>query len=155
MNVQQMDRKEVIVEVSKCFKITELVCKHTYDLWKEKSWNFLDTDYLRTILVLRMQIIKVPMTCNTPTQNQRGIRCNLCALVQAKTDKGNVYLTQHGFGKGGDFSTVNNVIPASGMRSLIKANKNLLPCKVRIEKDVNWLHIDVMELVTDEIVTEF
>jgi hypothetical protein len=155
MNVQTLNRRELIIEVQKYFSITELVCRHTYSAWGERAWNFLDTNYLRVLLVLRTQIIKEKMTCNTKTQNQRGLRCNLCQLVEAKTKANTVYLTQHGFGKGGDFNTVGNVIPASEMRRLIKENKKLLPCKVRIEKNVNWLHIDVMEMVTNETVTEF
>ena len=33
---------------------------------------------------------------------------------------------------------------AEKMRELIKANANLLPCNIRIEGGVSWLHFDVL-----------
>lgn len=150
-----MKRKQIITELKKYFGIQELVCSHTFKKWGEKSWNFLDTNYLHCLLIIRRDIIKEKMTCNTATQNQRGLRCNLCTLVREKTLKGDNYLTQHGFGKGGDFNTVGNVITAENMRQKIKENKNLLPCPIRIEKAVNWLHFDVMDICTDDKITEF
>lgn len=42
------------------------------------------------------------------------------------------------------------------MRQLIKAHADELPCPVRIERDVNWLHIDVYDdMSTDAKVVEF
>lgn len=144
-----MTRAQIIKELSMFFGVKELVCPHTYKKWKESSWQFLDTDYLHCLLIIRRDILKVPMTCNDgSTYTQRGLRCNMCDLVKSKRD---IYLTAHGFGKAGDFSSPK--MSAADMRNKIKACANLLPCPVRLEKDVTWLHFDVIPQwgVTDKV----
>lgn len=146
-----MNRQQIITELKTYFKITELVCPHTYSAWGDNSWNFLDTNYLHTLLVLRRDIFKLPMVCNTKTQTQRGTRCNLCQLVKDKTSRNEVYLTQHLFGKGGDFNIAGNVLTAENMRTLIKTHQSLLPVPIRIERHVSWLHFDVMNYTASKI----
>lgn len=139
-----MDRNEIISLLTKYFTIKELVCNHTYQRWGERSWQFLSTDYLHTLLIIRRDILKSPMICNNYNSKtyQRGLRCNKCDLVQSKS---NVYLSSHILGKAGDFTV--NGMSAEDARTLIKANSHLLPYNIRLEDDVSWLHIDTLPQV--------
>lgn len=134
-----MTRDDILRDIRKFFHVGELVCDHTYKKWGEKSWQFLDTDYLHVLLVLRRDILQAPMTCNHDGAHQRGLRCCLCPLVK---EKDAVYLSPHLLGKGGDF-TVKGMTAEQARRRIIE-NQRLLPCPVRLEDGVNWLHVDVL-----------
>lgn len=136
-----MTREEIIQELKQYFTIDELVCKHTLARFGEASWQFLDTDFLHTLLILRRDVIGFPMTCNTQKLGitQRGLRCNRCELVQGKS---NAYLSAHILGKGADFTI--HGMNAEAARQRIKMLPAAFPCQVRIEGGVNWLHIDVL-----------
>ena len=136
-----MTREEIISAVKKYFDIDELVCDHTYAKWKEQAWQFLDTDLLHCLLVIRTQIVKMPLYCNGKKQHQRGLRCNMCQEVKSKRS---VYLSSHIFGKALDLTCNQPTMTAEKMRQLIKANADLLPCNIRIEGGVSWLHFDVL-----------
>ena len=134
-----MTREEILKEIRKYFDVDELVCDHTYARWKEQAWEFLDTDYLHCLLVIRRDILKKPMWCNGAGKKQRGLRCNLCQTVKEKKV---LYLSSHILGKAGDFTI--SGMSAEQARQAIKANANLLPCNIRIERAVSWLHFDVL-----------
>lgn len=135
-----MKRNEIIEELKQFFAVEELVCPHTFKRWGEKSWQFLDTDYLHCLLIIRRDILKAPMVCNDgESYTQRGLRCNRCQLVKSKAY---VYLSSHLFGKAGDFSAKG--IPAKQAREMIVKNADLLPCNIRLEDGVSWLHFDVL-----------
>ena len=143
-----MTREEILKEIRKYFDAQELVCDHTYAQYGDKSWQFLDTMYLWALLVVRRDIIKLPMWCNSKTSKQRGLRCNRCQLVRSKTG---VYLSAHVLGKAGDFTITG--MTAENARKKIKENADLLPCPVRLEADVSWLHMDVrpMDGIKDKV----
>jgi hypothetical protein len=134
-----MTRDDIIRELHKFFQIRELVCPHTHSKWGERSWQFLDTAYLHNLLVIRRDILKVPMVCNHGAQLQRGLRCNRCGLVAQKDA---VYLSSHVLGKAGDFTVQG--MTAQEARSRIRNSANLLPYPLRMEGGVTWLHIDVL-----------
>lgn len=134
-----MRRDEIIAQLKPYFDIEELVCNHTFAKWGEASWQFLNTDYLHTLLVIRRDILQAPMTCNYGIMCQRGLRCNMCPLVQ---EKGSVYLSSHILGKAGDFSVQG--MTAEEARQKIRQNAHLLPCPIRMEEGVSWLHIDTL-----------
>lgn len=134
-----MNRNQIITEIEKYFSVKELVCNQTYAKWGENSWQFLDTHYLHALLIIRRDILKSPMTCNSDDAKQRGLRCNRCDLVKSKQS---VYLSAHILGKAGDFTV--SGMSAEEARQKIKSNAHLLPCNVRIEGGVSWLHIDVL-----------
>jgi hypothetical protein len=77
-----MDRNRLIEEVNKYFNIKELVCPHCYNKFKDNSWQFISTELLSTLYVLRTIVINKPMVINTWATNgnysQRGLRCNMC-----------------------------------------------------------------------------
>ena len=148
-----MNRDEIIEELKKYFNIKELVCPHVFKKHGERSWMFLSTLYLHTLLVLRTKILKVPLVCNTKMLTQRGLRCNLCDIVQEKTDADIVYLSAHHLGIGGDLSSPE--MTAEEMRRKIEDNSDLLPYPIRMEKGVNWLHIDCYDTGTPNKITYF
>lgn len=134
-----MSREDIIRELHKYFQVSELVCEHTHSKWGERSWQFLDTDYLHALLIIRRDILQLPMRCNYSGANQRGLRCNMCELVKEKTKN---YLSSHILGKAGDFSVKG--LTAQEARERIKNNAHLLPCNIRLEDKVTWLHFDVL-----------
>ena len=134
-----MTRQEILDAIRPYFSVDELVCNHTFAKWGEQSWQFLDTDYLHCLLVIRRDILKKPMWCNSTQKKQRGLRCNRCEMVRGKTS---VYLSAHILGKAGDFSVTG--MTAEAARELIRKNADLLPCNIRIERGVSWLHFDVL-----------
>lgn len=75
-----MTREEIITEVGRYFTIDELACNHILTRWAGRSWQFLDTDYLHTLLVIRRDILQRPMYCNDHNNgtHQRG-----CAAICA------------------------------------------------------------------------
>ena len=133
-----MTRQQIIKDLKQYFKASELVCSHIYARWSESSWQFLDTDYLHALLVIRKDILKSAMICNNTSMSQRGMRCNRCDMVKTKTTP---YISAHILGKGGDFSVKG--MTAEQARQKIKANAHLLPCPIRVEEGVTWLHFDV------------
>lgn len=144
-----MKRKQIIDELSRYFKPYELVSKAVYERFGDKSWRFFDTELLETLLILRKHILCVPLICNNwqsgGTFAQRGLRENTAPLVWSKTNAGTMYLSGHCLGKAVDLSSAK--MAANEMRSAIRAKKDELPYKVRIENGNDaptWLHIDVM-----------
>lgn len=134
-----MTREEILKEIKRFFDIDELVCDHTYNKWKEQAWQFLDTNLLWCLLIIRRDIVKMPMYCNSRTSHQKGLRCNMCQMVKSKTS---VYLSSHLFGKALDLTCPG--MKAEKMRELIKQNAWRFPCNIRIEGGVSWLHFDVL-----------
>jgi len=135
-----MTRNEIIENVGRYFTAKELVCDHTYARWGEQSWQFLDTEFLHCLLIIRESILKAPMICNSSNAHQRGLRCNMCDLVKSKSS---VYLSSHIIGKAGDF-TVSGMSAEEARRRILE-QAELLPCKIRMEDGVSWLHFDVMQ----------
>ena len=136
-----MTREEILKEIKKFFDISELVCDHTYKKWGEKAWQFLDTNLLWCLLIIRRDIVKLPLYCNGKNAHQRGLRCNMCDMVKSKKE---VYLSSHIFGKALDLTCGVPSMTAEKMRRLIKDNADLFPCNIRIEGNVSWLHFDVL-----------
>ena len=136
-----MTRNEIITQLRAFFDVSELVCPHTFARFGERSWQFFDTNTLHTLLVLRSEILRVPMTINSGDSTQRGLRCNLCSIVKSKGNK--QYLSAHLMGKG--FDVVSSQMTAQDMRDKIFENADKLPVPIRIEDGVSWLHFDTLD----------
>ena len=134
-----MTRTEILAAIKPYFDLDELVCPHVYSKWGEKAWQFLDTDYLHCLLIVRRDILQKPMYCNGKGKTERGLRCNRCSIVRGKSGP---YLSAHVLGKAGDFTVVG--MSAEDARKAIKANASKLPCNIRLEKGVTWVHMDVL-----------
>lgn len=135
-----MTRTETITQLRAFFDVSELVCPHTFARFGEQSWQFFDTATLNTLLVLRAEILCVPMTINAGKSSQRGLRCNMCELVKSKKKQ---YLSAHIMGKG--FDVVSSQMTAQEMRDVIFENADKLPVPIRIEDGVGWLHFDTFD----------
>lgn len=140
-----MTRVELIKEVQRYFALRELVDEPTYKKYGDFAWNFLRTELLETLFVLRDKIIKQPMTINNWMTggkfSQRGLRHNMSAEIRKYTDAGKQYMSAHALGAGVDFDVKG--MTAAEVRSLVQAKANLLPHPVRLEDKVNWVHVDV------------
>ena len=134
-----MNREQIIRELHRIFQVRELVCSHVFSKWGERSWQFLSTDYLHNLLVIRRDILQMPMVCNHDGAEQRGLRCNMCRMVKEKKA---AYLSSHILGRAGDFSVQG--LTAQEARSRIRTMQNLLPYPMRMEGGVSWLHIDTL-----------
>lgn len=141
-----MTRSELIKKVNKYFSIKELVCDHTLERFGIDAWKFLNPQALETLLVLRTKILKVPLTINTNEAHQRGLRCNLCALVKEKQTQ---YLSGHVLGCA--FDILSKDLTAAQMRTLIVQQKELLPYSIRIEAGVTWLHFDLLTTSNEKV----
>lgn len=134
-----MNREQIIRELHRFFQVRELVCSHVFSKWGERSWQFLSTDYLHNLLVIRRDILQMPMVCNHDGAEQRGLRCNMCRMVKEKKA---AYLSSHILGRAGDFSVQG--LTAQEARSRIRTMQNLLPYPLRMEGGISWLHIDTL-----------
>ena len=135
-----MTRIDIIEQLRAFFFVSELVCPHTFARFGELSWQFFDTQTLQTLLVLRAEILRVPMVINRGETAQRGLRCNLCELVKGQKKQ---YLSAHLMGKG--FDVVSAEMTAEEMRKKIVENADKLPVPIRLERDVSWLHFDTFD----------
>lgn len=136
-----MTRNNLIKQLKPYFSIRELVCPHVYNRFKESAWQFISTELLSTLLVLRTKVICKPIIINNWSINgpysQRGLRCNQCELVK---NKKSVYLSSHCIGKGVDFSVSD--MSAEDVRKQIKENVSKFEYPIRIEEGTSWVHID-------------
>ena len=134
-----MNREQIIRELHRFFQVRELVCSHVFSKWGERSWQFLSTDYLHNLLVIRRDILQMPMVCSHDAGAHGVLRCNMCKMVKEKKA---AYLSSHILGRAGDFSVQG--LTAQEARSRIRTMQNLLPYPMRMEGGVSWLHIDTL-----------
>lgn len=139
---------------SRYFDIKELVCPDVYSKYSQRAWMFIDPKLIETLNIIREKILPTPITINTwssgGTFTQRGLRCNRCQLVSTKTTP---YLSAHIQGKAVDFDAKG--LTAEEARNKIAAAQNLLPHPIRIERGVNWVHIDVYDTGASDKITYF
>lgn len=146
-----MTRNDLIKEIKKYFQLKELVCPHCLNKYGDKAWQFLSTELLSTILTIRTKILNVPMIVNSSNKyTQRGLRCNRCNLV---ANKKNVYMSAHCLGKAIDFHT--NKFTPEQCRQKIKDNINLFEYPIRLEENVNWVHVDCYTLDSNKKLVTF
>lgn len=145
-----MERKQIIDQLKKYFKLSELVCPHILKRFGDTAWMFLSTQILHTLLVLRTEIINKPLIINHSNAKQRGMRCNICPMVKEKTT---AYESAHCNGMGFDITVVG--MSAEEARNQIKQNEDKLPYPVRLEEDVTWLHIDCYDPCNNKKINTF
>lgn len=135
-------REEIIASLKKYFQITEFVCPDVFQKFGERAWQFFDTEFLYCILLLRETVLCAPMYINNYKKGytQKGLRCNRCQIVRGKAA---VYLSGHVLAKAVDFTVAG--MTAAQARQKIKENADLFPCRIRLEKDVSWVHFDTIQ----------
>ena len=128
------------------FRAEEWVCPDVFKRFGERSLDFIDYRVKATALIIREKT-GLPMYINNwvwgGNKTQRGLRCNLCQIVKDKTEDEIVYLSGHPLGKAWDFTVKG--MTAQEVRDWLKTNQILLPYPIRVESDVTWVHIDVLE----------
>ena len=121
----------------KYFKIHELVPEELMTMPEEYLWKLFDEKLLRVIDRLR-EVIGKPITINTwkfgGQFKWRGYRTNSCKIGAIKSP--------HKRGKALDFDVKG--MSAEQVRQYIKSNEKLFPEISRMEKNVNWVHIDTI-----------
>jgi hypothetical protein len=126
------------------FDIRELVSEDVFNKEGENAWRFFDPRLLDVMLFIRMELGK-PIYANRwhkeKNLSQRGLRENTCSIVKGKTISGDMYLSAHVFGQALDFDVKG--MSADEVRDRIVGMADLLPYPIRLEADVNWVHLDV------------
>ena len=84
---------------------------------------------------------------------ERGLRCNICEITKDKTTKNQLYLSSHCNGAGVDFDVKG--MSASDVRLWVVANSVLLPYPIRLEQKVNWVHLDIYDMLNGHKVNYF
>lgn len=142
-----MEKSKIIKAIKQYFSIKELIDPYTYEKFGETSWQFLQKDFLEVVLVLREDILKQPMICNNWARGgkytQRGFRSNLCEIPKSHTYRDQLYNSAHCLGCGADFTLAG--MSADEARCLILRESGILPVNIRVENDVNWLHVDTFD----------
>jgi hypothetical protein len=137
------------------FSIDELVCEDVYNKFGKDAFKFFDPKLLITLDTLRDRIGRPIFINNWMVHgkfSQRGLRCIRCEIVQDKIMSGELYMSAHCLGKGADCEVQGML--AEETRQWIIKNAKWWPYSIRLEADVNWVHIDVMAN-SDEKVTLF
>lgn len=145
-----MDIQLIIKELKKYFDVRELISKAVWERMGESAWLLFDPRLLEVLLVLRRDVLCVPLVCNNwakgGTMQQRGLRENVCPMVAEKTKAGKMYLSEHTMGRAVDLSAIGKT--ADEMRELIKQHASRLPYNIRVEDGESaptWLHVDVRD----------
>ena len=84
------------------------------------------------------------------TYTQRGLRCNQCKLVKSKK---RIYMSAHCLGKAIDFHT--KEYTSEQCRQLIKENIDKFEYPIRLEENVNWVHVDCYTLDSSKKLVTF
>lgn len=128
------------------FRTEELVCPHVFGRFKHRSLDFLDPRLKAVVLFIR-EGLGLPMYVNNwvwgGDKSQRGIRCNICALIKEKTYLEKVTMSGHALARALDFMVKG--MTAQQVRDWLEQHKEELPYPIRVESGVSWVHIDVLE----------
>jgi len=135
-----------MITVPTYFSIDELVCEHVYNKYGAKAWMFFDTELLIMLDTIRDRIGK-PIYVNDwmvhGKYSQRGLRCLKCEIVQDKIMSNEMYMSAHCLGKAANFDVEG--LLAEEVRQWIVKNANWWPYHIRLEANVNWVHLDVYD----------
>jgi hypothetical protein len=139
------------------FEAWELVDPFIYEKYGEDSLRFIDPRLKKWIEWFRNKIDR-PVYANNYKQvpkpskiyDERGYRSNLCNIVKAKTDTKMLYLSAHTRFQAIDFDVQDML--AEEVRQWIDRNKRDMPVNIRIEKGVNWVHVDVCNDTYEKII---
>ncbi len=140
-----MRDEDILRRIKRYFKIYELVGKETYEVHGERAWRFLDTRLLRALLIVREGLGKGIIANNWHGGgrfDERGLRTNVQGIFKGYFKKKKLYLSAHVMGKAVDFDVIG--MKAEAVREWIVMNQGRFPFKIRLENNVNWVHIDVI-----------
>jgi hypothetical protein len=128
------------------FSIDELVCPDVYHKYGQTAFSFFDQRLLINLDNIRQRLGK-PIWINDwlvhGSNEESGLRCMFCSIVQAKIKAKELYVSAHITGQAVDFHVEG--MTAEEVRQWLVAKQNLLPYAIRLESDVNWVHCDVRD----------
>jgi hypothetical protein len=134
------------------FKIEEMVCPHVYNAFSDQAWSFFDMRLLITLDRIR-ELINKPIIINTWKDggqfDERGFRCIKCDLVKTAIAENKIYVSPHMTGQAVDFDVQGLV--AEEVRNWLVVNRMKLPYQIRLEQDVNWVHLDTRAFKDERI----
>jgi hypothetical protein len=135
------------------FSIDELVCEDVYNKFGTDAFKFFDPRLLITIDTLRDRIGR-PIFINDwqvhGKFSQRGLRCLKCEIVQDKIMSGELYMSAHCLGKAVDMEVQGML--AEETRQWIINNAKWWPYSIRLESDVNWVHLDLYNNSNEKVI---
>jgi len=138
-----------MIYIPEYFDLQELACPHIFKKFGKVTWQFFDPRLLKTLDWLRESLNK-PIFVNSwqigGKFTQRGFRCIQCALVKTAYTQGRVYVSPHMEGQGADFDVKG--MTATEVRLWLGKNEDRLPYPIRLEKNVDWVHLDVRDATT-------
>lgn len=131
---------------TKYFELHELVCDHILKKYGETAWQFIDPRLKITIDWIRDKTGR-PVYINNyvwgGNQTQSGVRCNLCDLELGYALGAELYMSAHPQGQAFDFHILG--MTAIEARKWIMEHEKELPYPIRLEKKVDWVHLDVRD----------
>ena len=126
--------------ISKYFDKEEVLSKHVFEAGGD--YDLLHTDLQKLVVWIRESIGR-PMTANTWKTggqfSQRGYRTNDDPVCKVQKF---VPGSAHFMGKALDFDVKG--MTAEQVRKWLFDNQEEAPVRFRVEKGVNWVHVDVM-----------
>ena len=136
------------------FQVQELVCRHVWEKFGDRSLMFADKRLLDWLYWFRAAINR-PVTINDYVFHghltQRGYRCNLCSLVAEKTENNILYASAHTRFQAIDFE-VSDML-SEEIRQWIHRHRHDMPVNIRIERGTSgWVHVDVCNDTYDRII---
>lgn len=121
------------------FRLKELVPPDIYDKLGNEAWSLFDDKLIETIDFIRDALGR-PITINNWMWNKkdnamtlRGYRPKDCAIGAVNS--------AHKTGEAIDFDVQG--MKAFEVRTWLKLHADILPHPIRVEDDVNWVHLDV------------
>ena len=134
------------------FILEELVCPHVFKKFGDIAWQFFDERLLMTLDIIREKLNK-PIFVNNWDQDgkfdERGFRCIQCSLVKKAIKEKRLYVSPHMTGQGMDFDVEGMV--ASEVRLWLVKNEKILPWPIRLEGNVDWVHLDIRDAEKDKV----
>jgi hypothetical protein len=143
------------------FALKELVCPDVFNFYGETAWQFFDDRLLNTLDLVRDKLNK-PIFVNNwymhdaerlkaglPLFDERGLRCLKCSLVQGHIIDGTMYCSPHLRGVAADFDVEG--MNASEVRLWLAKNEAILPWPVRLEANVDWVHLDTVDVGKEKV----
>ena len=134
INIKKMNRYEIIKKIKTYFSIQELVGKETFNKYGQRSFKFLSTDILETLLILReetgkknyCELLEVGRKLFTTWFDEQIYK----GYLKAKLITVGLYLSAHVLGKAFDLDVDGMTAPE--VRIWIKENQSLFPHKNKI-----------------------
>lgn len=131
---------------AKHFELHEFVCDHILYKYSSTAWQFIDPRLIITMDWIREETGRKIFVNNYAwggNQKQSGVRCNLCGLQLARALNAELYMSAHPQGQACDFTI--RSMSAIEARKWITEHEKELPYPIRLEKKVDWVHLDVRD----------